>query len=175
MKSVITLQNGKKLNANQFISYFEKKVFYTIRKYNLLKNEKRRFNFNVQELLIKNKIGNTRISHESLDDISLQVFEAFMIKGNIKKKIKELLPIRHKNKQIIIRPFYFMTKKEIKIYAKLKNIALKKEKRETVLSLWLNDFEKRHLEVKNAIVNSILRIEESSARLRSTNESCHHH
>jgi len=34
--NVITLQNGKSLNESQFISYFEKKVLYTIRKYKLL-------------------------------------------------------------------------------------------------------------------------------------------
>ncbi len=33
---VHTLSNGKKLNKNQFLRYFEKKVLYTIRKYDLI-------------------------------------------------------------------------------------------------------------------------------------------
>ncbi len=158
-ETILTLQNGKKLNKNKFISYFEKKVFYTIRKYNLFENEKKIIP-DIKDLLTKNKIGGKSISHESLDDISLQVLEIFMAKGDIKKKIKALLPLTHTNKKIIIRPFYFMTKNEIKIYAKLKNIKLEKEKKETLLSSWLDEFEKKHLEVKNAIVNSLLKIEE---------------
>jgi hypothetical protein len=159
-ETIITLQNGKKLNKNQFISYFEKKVFYTIRKYNLFQNEKKNIP-DIKDLLIKNKIGSISVSHESLDDISIQVLKLFMGKRDIKKKIKALLPLTHKDKKVIVRPFYFMTKNEIKIYAKLKNIKLEKDKKGTIISSWLDEFEKKHLEVKNAIVNSLLKIEDN--------------
>lgn len=39
---VHTLSNGKKLNKNQFLRYFEKKVLYTIRKYGLIEKKKKK-------------------------------------------------------------------------------------------------------------------------------------
>jgi len=36
MKNVITLSSGKKLNRHQFLHYFERKIFRTIRKFNLI-------------------------------------------------------------------------------------------------------------------------------------------
>jgi tRNA(Ile)-lysidine synthase TilS/MesJ len=172
MKSitVLTLQNGKKLNKNQFVSYFEKKVLYTTKKYHFFENERKNFNknaaskLNFKDFFVKNKINHKIISHESLDDISLQVLQIFMSRGKIKKKMNDLLPLTHKNKKIILRPFYFMTKKEIFLYATIKNIKFnekKVQKKDEIIFSWLDDFEKKHLEVKNAIVNSILKIEES--------------
>ncbi len=38
-KLVYVLSNGKKLNKNQFLRYFEKKVLYTIRKYDLIRKK----------------------------------------------------------------------------------------------------------------------------------------
>jgi len=39
MKSVITLQNGKKLSQGEFCQYFERKIHKTIRKFNLISND----------------------------------------------------------------------------------------------------------------------------------------
>jgi len=160
---VITLQNNKELNEAQFLSYFEKKVLYTIRKFRLLDQVdlQAKANLNVKSLLSMKKIGPYAISQESLDDIALMTLEAFMTERDIKKRTKLLLPIidTDKENRKIIRPFYFMTENEMNLYSKLKKIRLKKEKKSSLLSEWLDDFEKRHLEVKNAIVMSALRLQ----------------
>jgi tRNA(Ile)-lysidine synthase TilS/MesJ len=65
-----------------------------------------------------------------------------------------------------IYPLYFFLDKEILIYAELKKLKYKKEivKRSSLLSekdSWinfLNDLEKKHPEIKNAIMNSYLKI-----------------
>jgi hypothetical protein len=176
MKTIITLQNGKKLNERQFINYFERKILYTIRKYDLfvsLKNSKTKKGVftcptclpKIEELLTVKKIGNISISRECTDDIALQVLEAFMEKGNIKKELNKLKLVTILNKKKIIRPFYLMKKEEILIYAKTKGIVIKGDKTkksltEKKIDSWVSELEKTHLEIKNAIVNSLLKIEE---------------
>jgi tRNA(Ile)-lysidine synthase TilS/MesJ len=174
MKPIHILQNNKHLNDQEFIYYFEHKVLYTIRKYNLL-DKKQKQEISIKDLLEKDKIGNIIISHDCLDDISLKVLEVFM-KKNAKKELKTLLPsINDRNKKVI-RPFYFVSRKEIELYIKLKKINKYhiKNNRENktlqrkyndidnsskLLISWLDSLEQKHPEVKNAIVNSLLRIE----------------
>lgn len=170
MKSVITLQNGKKLNETQFLRYFEKKVLYTIRKYDLLKSLKEKNKAfllpKVENLLTIKKIKNVLTSRDSVDDIANDFLLLFMKKNSekkLKEEMKKLLPKYKKEKKEIIRPFYLMKKEEILIYAKIKRVKMKNEKKKNVLSkkvdLWISDLEKKHLEIKNAIVNSLLKIE----------------
>ncbi len=174
MKQVITLQNGSKLNEQQFIKYFEKKVFYTIRKFRLFEDIKQRPK--VQELFLLTKLGKITIFHECLDDISVLVLKA-MMKTNGKKELKKLLP--HVSK--IIRPFYLMSKEEMILYSKLKKIRYKLNNdfqvcssgfhlqqspktsinniQDAELSSFLNELEKQQRNVKNSIVNSLLKLE----------------
>ena len=173
MKTIITLQNGKKLNKYQFIDYFERKVLYTIRKYDLLKSLKcfgneRVILPKVEKLLILSKIKNVFISQECMDDIAYSFLLTFMKKESDKslnKKIKGLLPKYNYQNKETIRPFYLIKKEEILIYAYIKKIKLKKNKTkkdltEKKMNLWISDLERKHLEIKNAIVNSLLKIEE---------------
>jgi hypothetical protein len=176
---IYTLQNSKKLNEVQFLRYFESKVLYTIRKYNLL-DKKERQEIKIEELFKKNKVGSLTISLDCLDDIALNVLMIFMAKKNVNTELKKFLP-KYKN---IVRPFYLVSKKEMEIYAKLKKIkqeiCVKKGlnnkrtsknknydmtdisniSKNSLLSLWLDEFEQEHPEVKNAIVSSLLKIDE---------------
>lgn len=169
MKTIYVLQNGKKLDQRKFIDYFEKKVLYTIRKYKLLDGIKNNYNSNardvkVQDFFVLKKIDNVFISQESVDEIAIQVLKTFMKKGDIKRNLNKLGPAVIINNQKIIRPFYLMKKEEMKIYACIKKIKLdiknKKENPATrKIEMWLSDLEKKHLEIKNAVVNSLLKIE----------------
>jgi hypothetical protein len=189
MKTVIILQNGKKLNESQFINYFERKVLYTIRKYKLLEGIKNnyRFNLKIQDFFVLKKIDNVFVSQECMDEIALQVLKTFMEKRNIKEELNKLKPIVVINKKEIIRPFYLMKKEEVLIYARIKTLEIgpisgrqksrgflseikledknqkdKNKKTDQILKkidLWISDLEKKHPEIKNAIVNSLLRIE----------------
>ncbi len=189
MKKVITLQNGSRLNEKQFINYFEKKVFYTIRKFNLFEGIEQRPQ--VHELFTLKKINNAVLSQECLDEISLQILQA-MMKNKGKQKLASLLP-KHKN---VIRPFYLMSKEEMILYMKIKlrgklskeyrdcftkfqkledkkhnnpvnNMHLKQSAKENLklspnnlhLIAFLNELEKQQRNVKNSIVSSLLKME----------------
>jgi len=57
-----------------------------------------------------------------------------------------------------------MKKEEILIYAKMKKTKINEKNKNNGLiskkvNLWISDLEKKHLEIKNAIVNSLLKIE----------------
>lgn len=158
---VITLQNGSRLNERQFIKYFEKKVFYTIRKFNLFEKLRGKCNkLDVKELFSRSRVGNTNISKECLDDISVSIIKEMMKKQG-KKELKKLLP-QYSN---VIRPFYLMSKEEMNLYARLKKIKIpenhqgKNSINHLPLLSFLNELEKNQKNVKNSIVSSLLKIE----------------
>ncbi|MEM2784725.1 MAG: hypothetical protein QXE93_01055 [Candidatus Pacearchaeota archaeon] len=154
MKKVITLQNGSCLNAKQFIHYFERKVFYALRKYKLLQSKK----LEIRELFKLKKINDATISHECLDDIAYKALEAFT-KKNAKKELKKLLPLSFEKNKKVVRPFYFVSRKELELYKKLKKIKVRTRKeRKRKIELWLDSMEKKHPEIKNAIVNFLIKL-----------------
>ena len=122
MKQVITLQNGSSLNEQQFVKYFEKKVLYTIRKFDLFKDIKQRPQ--VHELFKLKKIGTYIISLECLDDISLQVLR-LMMRPKAKQRLSQLLPLTSTSGKKIIRPFYLMSKQEMLLYMKITKIKIR--------------------------------------------------
>lgn len=167
------LSCGKWLDKRGFAKYFERKVLYTIRKYRMLdgkivikdktwKSQVLKYFINKipKRIVSKNKI--TALS-DSTDDIAAEVFEIFM-KGK-HDELKKLLPKFKKGNQTFIRPFYLMLDKEIELYAKLKNIKVSEEKKKAKnninddIKIWLDDYEKKHLELKNSIVSSLLKVE----------------
>lgn len=188
-EQVITLQNGSRLNKQQFVRYFESKVLYTIRKFDLLKGIKQRPQIN--ELLKIKKIGAHIISKECLDDISILILEN-MMKTNGTKDLKNFLPLIYQSKKKIIRPFYLMSKEEMVLYSKIKklkykldsinstslqniktksinkkkdnNLKIKQSTKEkstlrSELSSFLNELEKQQKNIKNSVVSSLLKIE----------------
>ena len=104
----------------------------------------------------------------SLDDEAESIFLNFL-KGN-PKLLAKLGPSTGiaKTKEFVqrIKPFYLCSTKEIVLYAKLKKIPIPTRAicplRGITLRVeirnWLVELEKKHREVKNAIVNSFLRI-----------------
>ena len=121
----------------------------------------------IKELFLFNKIGNIQISHECLDDISVLILQA-MMKNKGKQRISLLLP-RYKN---IIRPFYLMSREEMLLYSKIKKVKFmnnlpqitKKHKitnniQISELNSFLDELWKNQKNIKNSIVNSLLKIE----------------
>ena len=166
--TVFVLINGRKLCKKCFCKYFEKKIFYTIRKYNFLKKygsifiEKAKYSEILKYIfrtsvykIKKNKQVNKILLSTSADDIAIEII---LNQLSTKKEIKELLP-KQKNK---IKPFYLLLDKEILLYAKLKGLKINKEKEKDELTkkvrTFINDLEKKHPEIKYAVVNGFLQI-----------------
>jgi len=101
-------------------------------------------------MLSKQKKGLIATS-ESSDEIA-----AIIIEEQMKDKIdmKKAMPVLGKN----IRPLYLLTDREIELFIKLKGMPLieKKEYPESIRII--NQLEKKHPEIKHAIVNSFIQI-----------------
>ncbi len=121
--------NQKKLTKKEFLTYFEKKVFKTIRKNEIFPKDKvfrikkgEDINTAILKKILETKFEvkeSTRpnISSENSSDIAEKTFEE-ILKGKFKKG-------KGKNN----RPLYFHSDKEIKLYAKLTNTKGEEKKR----------------------------------------------
>lgn len=184
-KPVWRFTNKRQVCRKHFVQYVEKKILYTIRRFNMVKqaeiltidkNDKRYdlLILVISELCEKRKelkkaesktTTKKIMTSECLDDISTCIINE-MIKGKI-ENLKRFMPLsrkfrkRNETIRIIIRPFYLLLESELELYAKFKNIEIKsKKKEENKTTLFINKLEKKHPEVKNAIVNSYLSIME---------------
>jgi hypothetical protein len=69
--------------------------------------------------------------------------------------LEKSLPVEKK----IIKPLYLFLDEEILLYAKIKNLKFKERKdNENKIQKFINEFEKKHPEVKRATVNSLLEL-----------------
>lgn len=156
MKSKFVWQftNKRKLTAGEFMNYFERKVLSTIRKYKMPIEK-------VKEKSLKAKIINNiiktlperkgKISLESLDDISNTVL--YIIMHDNQEKLKTLLP---KN-----QPLYFLSDKEILLYAKIKKISGKlnnktKDKKLKEIDSFIKVIEEKNPDIRHNIVRALL-------------------
>jgi tRNA(Ile)-lysidine synthase TilS/MesJ len=172
--SVYEFTNKRKLCKKCFITYFQKKILYTIRKFNMIKREdiigykkkndfkgvvledalnfiNERVNFNLVKLPIKkaNKIA----ADSSIDSESNKIIKT-LISGNV-SELKKYLP-SYGNR---IKPLYLFLDEEILLYAKLKGLKFKiKKERKDKIKGFTDEFEEKHPEVKRAIVNSLLEL-----------------
>jgi len=77
-----------------------------------------------------------------------------IINGNL-KKLNKIKPVWGKS----IKPLYLFLDKEVLLYAKLKGLKfIKKKQKKDKISNFINELEKKHPEVKRAIVNSYLKL-----------------
>jgi hypothetical protein len=170
---VYEFTNKRKLCKNCFVRYFDKKVLFTIRKYklinskdiigykkgnnfrgvvleNVLKFISEKYGFNIVKL--PNKKVNKIAVPSTLDSESCNVIN-LVINGDI-SNIKKIFPFE-KN---IVKPLYFFLDEEVLLYAKIKNLKFKKIRTKDKINNFLNSLEKKHPEVKRAIINGILEI-----------------
>ncbi len=180
-KPVYEFTNKRKLCKRCFIRYFHKKAMYIIRKFKMIKRgdaigHKNNGDFRsiVLEDILKmfaDKIMiklthidefSKKFQRKKIDKIALAltldseakeiIYE--IIKGDV-GKLKRIAPVYDK----IIKPLYLFLDEEVLLYANLKKLKFKKtrEKKDKI-SIFVNNLEKKHPEIKRAIVNSWLGI-----------------
>lgn len=199
---VYEFTNKRKLCRSCFIRYFQKKVLYIIRKFNLIKqkdvvgykNEKdfrgvvledilKRFadkwmiglvelrsqTRNINKQLIQKSCLITsdqfrakrgklkkpnKIAIASTIDLEADKIIHTLIQGGI-KELKKVAPVERK----IIKPLYLFLDREVLLYAQLKRLEFKKIKpKKDKISKFIDELEKKHPEIKRAIVKSYLEL-----------------
>ncbi len=170
---VYEFTNKRKLCKNCFIKWFFKKFLYTIRKFkmirpgdvigyenkgdfrgvvleDLLKDYSKNMDVEIYSLPSKKKITK-KAETQTLDIASYKVINE-LIRGSA-KKFKEISPKKGKT----IKPLYYFLDKEIELYAKLKNLKFKKIKnkeKKDKISIFIDNLEEKHPEIKRAIVQN---------------------
>ena len=146
--------NQRTLCSSCFVKYFEKKVKSTIRKYNMpiskIKGNSLKANI-INNIIKELPERKGKISEDSLNNLSSYILYTVM-HGNI-DNLKKFIP---KN-----QPLYFLSDKEILLYAKIKKIKGKIEKKKSK-DKEIDDFVK-HIEQKNPdirqnVVNAMLKL-----------------
>ena len=174
-KPVYEFTNQRKLCKNCFIKYFQKKVLYTIRKFKMIKRDDvigyennkgfrgvvledvlKMFSKKAMVELVKmpTKKKVNKIAVASTIDLESNEIVNEIIKGNL-KKFKKIKPVEGKS----IKPLYLFLDKEVSLYANLKDLKFikKKQKKDKILE-FVDELEKKHPEIKRAVVNSYLKI-----------------
>jgi hypothetical protein len=171
---VYEFTNKRKLCKNCFVNYFNKKFLFTIRKFGMIKSGDvigYKKNNDFKEIVLENmldffskksgifivklpnKKANKIVSDSSIDSEANEIVKT-IIEGN-SVDLKKDLPIE-KN---VIKPLYLFSDEEILLYAKIKNLKFKEEnKKKNKIESFIDDFEKKHPEVKRAVVNSLLEL-----------------
>jgi tRNA(Ile)-lysidine synthase TilS/MesJ len=89
----------------------------------------------------------------SLDSEANEIVSS-IIQGNA-LNLKKSLPVEGN----IIKPLYLFLDEEILLYSKIKKLKFKKNKETNdKIKEFINEFEKKHPEVKRAVVNSLLEL-----------------
>ena len=171
-KPVYEFTNQRKLCKNCFINWFNKKFLYTIRKFEMiqrgdkvkLQKDKTYRGVVLEEMLkilegkgvIKIvKRGENKIALVSTTDSEANKFIETMVKKKL-KNIKENSPKEKK----YIKPLYLFLDEEVLLYAKLKKLKFEKtEKEKNKIEKFLDELERKHPEIKRAIINSYLELD----------------
>jgi len=96
----------------------------------------------------------TKIANDSSIDSESNEIVKTIIEGNA-VNLKKGLPTE-KN---LIKPLYLFSEEEILLYAKIRNLKFKEEKnKKNKIESFIDNFEKKHPEVKRAVVNSLLEL-----------------
>jgi len=157
IKPVWEFTNQTKLCKRCFLDYFDKKVFRTIRKYNML-------NGKTQILLKKDGSLNTNVLKSVLEQNFVVKFspKADFSAENLSEAAEgiflSLLEGKFKGELPKNKPLYFLSDKEIELYAKLRNIKGKKRKQNTRTKKLFERFQKNP-DLEHNIVNAFLQLD----------------
>jgi hypothetical protein len=152
-KTVWEFTNQTKLCKKCFLDYIERKVFRTIRKYDMLTSPIRlkkdnSINYTVLKHILEKKFevvfGNTSVS-ENLSDVAEDAFEN-ILEGKFEGK---------KPKDKVSRPLYFVSDKEIELYAKLSGLKGKEKKRDKRIQELFNRFMKKNPDLEINVVRAL--------------------
>ena len=150
--------NQKKLTKNEFVDYFERKVFKTIRKYEMLPKNKivtlkksEDINTSVLKKIIEKKFEvkystKPNFSSENLSDAAEDIFKN-ILQGKFTGPTPE-------NK-----PLYFLSDKEIELYAKLTEVKGKSKKRDEKIQKLFEKFLKKNQDLELNIVKALNQVQ----------------
>jgi len=158
MATVWTFTNKRELNKSEFLNYIERKVFRTIRKFDMLPRDRsitlkksNDLNTNVLKKIIETKFPvkfstKPNLSSENLSQAAEDIFKN-ILKGNYKGPSP-------KNK-----PLYFLSDKEIELYAKLSSIKGAKRKQDKKIQTLFEKFLKKNQDLELNIVKAVGQLE----------------
>ncbi len=180
LKPVYEFTNKRRVCKTCYIRWFEKKVLYTIRKFNLLKkgdivgySQKNDFRSVVLEAILKMLAKNGRIEVMKLDsslvhkkegglkitklavpsttDLESYQVVSEILYGDI-ENLNRLKPLDKKT----IKPLYLFLDKEVELYANLRGLDFKRyKKQKDKVSSFIDELEKSHPEIKRSIINGL--------------------
>jgi len=123
-KHVWEFTNQRKLTASEFVDYFERKIFRTIRKYSMLPKNKiitlkksNSLNTNVLKEILEKKFKVRFSTSPNFSSDNLSAVAEGIFKDVIKGKFEKVTPDIGLKK-----PLYFLSDKEVGLYAELKRI-----------------------------------------------------
>lgn len=155
MTTVWIFTNKKELNKPQFIDYVERKVFRTIRKYQMLPEDKiiklkksEDINTAVLKKILETKFqvkfSNTpNLSSYNLSQVAEDTFQN-VLKGNFSYK----LPTSD-------HPLIYLSDKEIELYAKLKGIEGVKRKQDKRVQALFNKFLDKNQDLELNVIKAL--------------------
>lgn len=172
IKPVYEFTNKRKVCANCFIRYFQKKFLYTIRRFNMIKKDDvvyLKCSKNFKEVVLNDlfDIFSSRLRIKVIGKKSRQVskiVDSSTIDSESNEILQDLLKRDFDNLKIApveknrIKPLYLFLDNEILLYAKLKKFKFEIKIKKDKISRFINDLEKKHPEVKRAVVNSCLEL-----------------
>lgn len=139
------------IKGEDVIGYRKENTFGGVVLADILEFASQRAGFNLVKL--PNKRANKIATDSSLDSESEEIVK-ILINENV-SELKKDLPIQGN----IIKPLYLFLNEEILLYATLRNLKFNKKKdKKDKIKTFENEFEKKHPEVKRAIVNSLLEL-----------------
>lgn len=177
-KPVYELTNKRKFCKKCFCNYIEKKVFYTIRKFKLIKQEEKVYIlyskdtasavlYSILSKLAKQRRQNiVKVTEKDMKSLKRVVVSSNLdeeaegiIRNLMYNNIQSMSNLGPKERKRV-KPLYFCSDKEIMLYAKLKKLPIgrQKENKKDKIRDFLDEMEKKHPELKNAIVNAFLEI-----------------
>ena len=154
MTTVWTFTNQRELNKSQFIDYVERKVFRTIRKYQMLPKDKiikLKLSNNINTAILKKiletkfQVKFTKTPNLSSDNLSQVAEDTF----------RNILRGKFIGPQPEDKPLYFLSDKEIELYAKLKNIKGIKRKQNKKIQTLFSKFLKKNQDLELNIIKAL--------------------
>ena len=104
---------------------------------------------------IRCQISDSKLAISSTIDSESDKIVHMFVEGNV-KDLKKVAPVDKK----IIKPLYLFLDEEVLLYAKIKKLKFKEKKiKKDKLSMFVDDLEKKHPEIKRAILNTYLELE----------------
>ncbi len=174
-KPVYEFNNSRKLCSNCYVRWFEKKFLFTIRKFSLFSRGDKLFSLNksdfrsvvLNELLKIFKINNSKLVFLSKRQSGCKIilsttadqivvdFVGCLFNKNVKNFSTQLPSSKNS-----VRPLCLFLDKEVLLYANLKKFKFSEDKIiKKKLNSFIEDLEKKHPELKSAILQSYFYLE----------------